>query len=61
MDESFNLLASEKIFKSIQSRIDGIRVPADIGRIPRKIEAGFSGFTADQYKFVLYTLSTWDT
>ena len=25
-------------------------VPTDIGRIPRKIETGFSGFTADQFK-----------
>ena len=32
--------------------IDPMHVPADVGRIPRKIESGngFSGFTADQYK-----------
>lgn len=27
-----------------------MQVPLDIGRIPRKIETGFSGCTADQYK-----------
>ena len=34
-----------------------MHVPADIGRIPRKIESGsgFSGFTADQFKnWVMY-------
>ena len=35
---------------TIQERIDNMIVPADIGRIPRKIETGFSGSTADQYK-----------
>lgn len=35
---------------SIQGAIDNIQVPLDIGRIPRKIETGFSGCTADQYK-----------
>lgn len=35
---------------SIQEVIDRIHVPMDIGRIPRKIETGFSGCTADQYK-----------
>lgn len=35
---------------TIQERIDNMNVPADIGRIPRKIETEFSGSTADQYK-----------
>ena len=35
---------------TIQERVDNMNVPADIGRIPRKIETGFSGSTADQYK-----------
>lgn len=35
---------------SIQDGIDSMHVPIDIGRIPRKIETGFSGCTADQYK-----------
>ena len=37
-------------FAYIQKVVDGMKVPADIGRIPRKIETRFSGFTADQYK-----------
>ena len=34
----------------IQKVIDDMKVPTDIGRIPRKIESGFDHFTADQYK-----------
>lgn len=37
-------------FESIQKKVDSFRVPSDIGRIPRKVETNFSGFTADQYK-----------
>ena len=47
------LLASH--FNLIQNRVDRIRVPAGLGRIPTKIESGFSAFTADQFKnWVLY-------
>ena len=39
----------------IQGRIDSCVVPPDIGRIPHKIQSGFSSFTADQYKnWVIY-------
>ena len=34
----------------IQQVVDGFVAPIDIGRIPSKIETGFSGFTADQLK-----------
>ena len=37
-------------FQTIQAFIDSFRVPSDIGRIPLKIESGFSGFKADQFK-----------
>ena len=37
-------------FVSLQKTVDSIVVPSDVGRIPRKIETGFSGFTADQFK-----------
>ena len=37
-------------FSKIQEFLDTFIVPTDIGRIPRKIETGFSGFTADQFK-----------
>ncbi|CAH1264067.1 Hypp2840 [Branchiostoma lanceolatum] len=40
----------KKAFDVIQSRIDSMKVPRDVGRIPRKIASGFSGFTADQWK-----------
>ena len=43
------LLSSTQI-QSIQDRMDNRYVPSDTGRIPRKIETKFSGFTADQYK-----------
>ncbi len=51
-------IITESKFVLIQSRIDKIVVPSDIGRIPHKIRSGFSAFTADQYKnwIVYYSL-----
>ena len=51
MEQQFKILTVNAL-KEIQSRKDKMHVPADVGRIPRKIESGngFSGFTADQYK-----------
>ncbi|PKK59494.1 hypothetical protein RhiirC2_820971, partial [Rhizophagus irregularis] len=51
--------------KRMQNRTKLIKVPADIGRIPYRIDTGegFSGFTADQWKnFILVyaTTITWD-
>ena len=37
-------------FEKIQECVDSINVPADVGRIPRKIQSGFSAFKADQCK-----------
>lgn len=37
-------------FEQIQECVDSFFVPSDVGRIPRKIETGFSGYTADQFK-----------
>lgn len=34
----------------MQQFVNSIHVPPDIGRIPRKLETGFSGFTAAQFK-----------
>ena len=44
--------------ESIQEVVDRFQVPSDIGRIPSRISAGFSGFTADQWKHwtLLYSL-----
>ena len=36
--------------KVIQTRVDSIRAPSDIGRTPRKIASSFGGFTAEQWK-----------
>ena len=39
----------------LQQRVDSIRAPPDIGRIPGKIGSGFASFTADQWKnWVVY-------
>lgn len=43
-------LLSSSQFQQIQDCVDSITVPHDVGRIPRKIETGFAGFTADQFK-----------
>lgn len=42
----------------IQSRIDNLKVPSDLGRIPKKISSNFSGFTAEQLKnwVLLYSM-----
>ena len=43
-------IISESQFEVVQSRIDRMVIPTDIGRIPFKIRSGFSSFTADQFK-----------
>lgn len=43
-------LISTKQFEVIQARVDSVRVPGKLGRIPSKIASSFSGFTADQFK-----------
>lgn len=49
-----NGIFSGSDFDNIQSQTDSITLPANIGRIPGKIAAGFSDFTAEQWK-------TWTT
>ena len=44
-----NILSKED-FAAIQSQVDQFILPPDTGRIPHKIESGFSSFTADQWK-----------
>ena len=41
---------SDAKLDTIQCRIDSMRVPSDMGRIPKKIASNFSGFTAEQLK-----------
>lgn len=43
-------LLKDKHFEILQSRVDSITPPPGIGRIPRKIGAAFSSFTADEWK-----------
>ena len=45
-------------FECIQQEIDGMKVPANVGRIPYKIASNFSGFTADQWKNWICVYST---
>ena len=57
MDNQQPLLTHDQI-QTIQDRVNDMHVPSDIGRIPRKVETKFSGFTADQYKnwVILYSI-----
>ena len=43
-----NGLISEHSFDVIQQRVDSIKIPTGLGRIPHKIRSGFSAFTMDQ-------------
>jgi hypothetical protein len=49
----------------MEKRANGIKIPADLGRIPHKIAIGegFSGFTADQWRMFIMIYATpimWD-
>lgn len=45
-------------FATIQEKVDLINPPTKLGRIPRKIAAGFTAFTADEWKhwILIYSL-----
>lgn len=43
-------LISQHGLSQLQNVMDTVRVPQNIGRIPRKIVSGFASFTADQWK-----------
>ncbi len=45
-----NAIISNSDFDVIQQSVDSTIAPAGIGRIPCKINSGFSSFTADQWK-----------
>ena len=45
-----NSLVDQSHYEEIQTFVDSISVPSDVGRIPQKIQSGFSGFKADQFK-----------
>lgn len=44
------MLLSNTQFDLLQQRMDRISAPANIGRIPYKMQSGFASFTADQWK-----------
>src|SRR5436190_10567802 len=48
--------------KNIQRKMNQIQVPADLGRIPRKIdhEEGFINFTADQWRTFFTIYAIWE-
>ena len=48
---------------NIQKKLDNIKAPSDVGRMPKKIVNTYGGFTADQWKsfttfFSIYVLSS---
>ena len=43
-------LLNKTHFEEIQHFVDSMVVPSDVGRIPSKINSGFAGFKADQFK-----------
>lgn len=45
-----NPIISSKDLSKIQSKVDKVKAPSSIGRMPRKIECSYGGFTADQWK-----------
>jgi len=51
-------IIGDKVYPKIQERVDVMVPPSKIGRIPRKIGAGFASFTADEWKhwILIYSL-----
>lgn len=43
-------ILSTSVYSVLQDKVDSVTPPSKIGRIPRKIQAGFSSFTADEWK-----------
>ena len=43
-------LLSESDLQQLQKRVNLVKPPSEIGRIPSKISEGFKGFTVDQWK-----------
>jgi hypothetical protein len=50
-------LVNSSQYEGIQEFVDKMSVPSDVGCIPQKIESGFSGFKADQFKNWINTYS----
>ena len=51
------LLPPSKL-KLLQERLDRLRATSDLGRLPGKVESGFGGWTAAQWKnFTIYFIT----
>lgn len=50
------ILTQSKLIEMQKFVLTIMHLPADCGRIPRKLETGFSGFTAAQYINWVYSL-----
>ena len=50
-------LITSKELEVLQERVDSMNPPPKVGRLPRKVECGFSSFTADEWRnwIVLYS------
>ena len=48
--DSQNPLISKNVLEKIQAKMDDIKAPSTIGRMPRKTANSYGGFTADQWK-----------
>ena len=49
LDSGKPLLNKNDLLK-LQEKVDKIQAPADVGRMPKKIQNSYGGFTADQWK-----------
>ena len=47
--KDLNIISSAN-YSELQAKVDAIKPPPKLGRIPRKIGSGFSSFTADEWK-----------
>ena len=48
--DSDNHLLKKKNLLHMQEKVAKLKVPSDVGRMPRKIQNSYGGFTADQWK-----------
>jgi len=58
-------ILTSNVLKEVQKKMNQFQVPADLGRIPKKVDCGegFSYFTTDQWRnfFTIYaTVTLWD-
>ncbi len=50
-------IVTAKDLQVLEARVEKIKCPADVGRLPSKIGSGFSGFTALQWRYWTVTYS----